>query len=121
MQTELEQILSQIAGAGKVSVMITYEGTGERYYATDVTSESTSSSDGTQEARTRAQESEKQSKKLVTPSNEPVLTKDNFPKVLGVIVVCDGARDVQVKQAVVTAVKAALDVADHKISVFARK
>ena len=121
LQTELENILSQIAGAGEVSVMITYEGTGERYYATDVTSESSNSSDGAGQEKSREQESAKQSTKLVTPSNEPVLTKENYPKVQGVIVVCDGARSAQVKQDITSAVRAVLDVADHKISVFARK
>lgn len=121
LQNDLEKILSQIAGAGEVSVMITYEGTGEKYYAADVTSESTSSSDSAQAEKSRTQESAKQSTKLITPSNEPVITKENFPKVQGVIVVCDGARDAQVRQDVITAVKAALNVADHKVSVFARK
>lgn len=91
--------------------MITYEGTGEKYYAADVTSESTSSSDSAQAEKSRTQESAKQSTKLITPSNEPVITKENFPKVQGVIVVCDGARDAQVRQDVITAVKAALNVA----------
>ncbi len=109
-------------GAGEVSVMITYEGTGEKYYAADVTSESsTNSSDTAGQETSREQESAKQSTKLITPSNEPVLTKENYPKVQGVIVVCDGARDAQVKQDITSAVRAALDVADHKISVFARK
>lgn len=122
LQTELEDILSQIAGVGEVSVMITYEGTGEKYYAADVTSESsTNSSDTAGQETSREQESAKQSTKLITPSNEPVLTKENYPKVQGVIVVCDGARDAQVKQDITSAVRAALDVADHKISVFARK
>lgn len=121
LQNDLEKILSQIAGAGEVSVMITYEGTGEKYYAADVTSESSSSSDSAQTEKSRTQESAKQSTKLITPSNEPVITKENFPKVQGVIVVCDGARDAQVRQDVITAVKAALNVADHKVSVFARK
>lgn len=120
LQTELADILSQIAGAGEVSVMITYEGTGEKYYAADVTSESTNSSDVAGQETSREQESAKQSTKLITPSNEPVLTKENYPKVQGVIVVCDGARDAQVRQDITSAVRAALDVADHKISVFAR-
>ena len=121
LQHDMEKILSQMAGVGEVSVMITYEGTGEKYYAADVTSENSSSSDAGQTDKTREQTSAKQSSKIVTPSNQPVITKENFPKVVGVIVVCDGARDVQVKQDVMTAVKSALNVADHKISVFAKK
>ena len=83
LQNDLEKILSQIAGAGEVSVMITYEGTGEKYYAADVTSESTSSSDSAQAEKSRTQESAKQSTKLITPSNEPVITKRKFSKGAG--------------------------------------
>lgn len=121
IQKELEGILSQIAGAGDVSVMITYEGTGEKRFAADITSESSRSGNGFAAEKERIQESEKQSSKLITPSNEPVIAQESFPKVRGVIAVCSGARDAGVKQDVITAIKAALDVADHKISVFARK
>ena len=118
LQRELAQILSQIRGAGKVSVMLTYDETGEKHYAADVTSENSRSTDG--ESNARAQIQSKQTSKLVTPSNEPILTKQSYPKVRGVIVVCDGGADIQVKADITNALKAVLDVDDHKISVFAR-
>ena len=119
VKEELEEILSMVKGAGHVKVMITYESTGEKYYASDVTSENNSG--GASAADGRTQTRSKQSKKVITPSNSPVLTKEDFPKVMGVIVVCDGGGDVQVKSDIISAVKSVLDVADHKISVFAGK
>lgn len=119
VKDELEAILSRIRGVGSVKVMITYESTGEKYYAADITNENSSSGADGQSTRTQAQS--KQSRKLITPSNSPIITKEDFPKVMGVIVVCEGGADVQVKSDVINAVKSVLDVADHKISVFAGK
>ena len=118
LQKELSQILSQIRGAGKVNVMLTYEQTSEKHYASDITNEKNISTDGGANARSQSQS--KQTSKLVTTSKEPLLTKQSYPRVRGVIVVCDGGADIQVKADVTNALKAVLDVDDHKISVFAR-
>ncbi len=114
---QIEKILSQIRGAGDVSVMLTYESTAEKHYAIDVTSESSQNGEEVAGARTQS----KQSTKLVTPSNEPVIVKQSFPKVMGVIVVCSGGDNVQVKANIKTALAGVLDVAEHKISVFTKK
>ncbi len=118
IQKELSKILSQIRGVGKVNVMLTYEQTSEKHYATDITSEKNISTDAG--ANTRSQTQSKQTSKLVTMSKEPLLTKQSYPRVRGVIVVCDGGGDIQVKADITNALKAVLDVDEHKISVFAR-
>ncbi len=121
LATELEKILSRIKGVGNVKVMITYESTGEKQLAADVTSEQSSSSAADKSESGRTQLQSKQTSKLFAPDDAAVVTKESFPKVMGVIVVCDGGADVQVKAAVTNAVRAVLDVADHKIGVFAGK
>jgi len=118
LQKELSHILSQIHGAGRADVMLTYEQTGEKHYASDITNEKNISTDGGASARSQSQS--KQTSKLVTMSKEPLLVKQSYPRVRGVIVVCDGGDDIQVKADITNALKAVLDVDDHKISVFAR-
>lgn len=112
-ERRLAGILSEIAGAGEVEVMITYESTGEKLFASDTSTETVDQSDTSQTSR--------QDIKPITPSNEPVVSKQLYPKVKGVIVVAEGAGDARVRQSLTEAVKAALDVADHKISVFVKK
>lgn len=121
LASELEGILSEIKGAGNVKVMITYESTGEKYLAADVTSEQSKSGGGDAKDNVRTQVQTKQSSKLFAPDDEAVVTKESFPEVMGVIVVCTGGGDVSVRANITNAVKAALNVADHRISVFEKK
>ena len=49
------------------------------------------------------------------------MTKESYPSVMGVIVVCDGGANTQVKADIINAVKSVFNVADHRVSVFAKK
>lgn len=121
-QEELSQILSQIRGAGEVSVMITYEGTGEKQFAADTSTETSTLSDQTGSGSgTKTENSLKEEITTIIPGNEPVLTKEIYPKVRGVVVVAQGAADPVVKQDLISAVKSILDVPDHKIGVFIKQ
>lgn len=82
-EERLSEILSQIEGAGKVSVMLTYE--------------------------TDAQE------KYSFSSN-----KNEIPRVLGVIVVADGAGDAAVKQQLREAVTAVTGVTANHVGIYKR-
>jgi len=121
LETELIAILSQIQGAGDVDIMITYESTGEKIYAIDISEQSTVSSEDSQSGAGKQNSNIKSDKKTITPSNTPVVAKEVYPKVKGVIVVAQGAGNASVKQNIITAVKAVLDVPDHKISVFVKQ
>jgi len=118
LETELKAILSQMQGAGAVDIMITYESTGEKVYAIDVSEQSTVSNEDSQSGANKQNSNIKSDKKTITPSNTPVVAKEVYPKVKGVIVVAQGAGNAAVKQNIITAVKSVLDVPDHKISVF---
>ena len=121
LEANLKAILSQIQGAGTVDIMITYESTGEKVYAIDVSEQSTTSNEDSQSGANKQNSNVKSDKKTITPSNTPVVAKEVYPKVKGVIVVAQGAGDATVKQNIITAVKSVLDVPDHKISVFVKQ
>lgn len=121
LEKRLEAILSEIKGADDVSVMLTYESTGEKKLAADVTSEQSNSESGDTASNGRTQQTSKQTRKLFAPGNEAVIVEESFPKAHGAIVVCRGGADVQVKASIISAVRAVLNIAEHNISVFEKK
>ncbi|MCC8160774.1 MAG: hypothetical protein LIO53_05630 [Oscillospiraceae bacterium] len=108
-ERRLEEILSQIEGAGEVKVMITYYSSSEKDIA--------------YETKTSLVEdkSESEDKKAVMTGDEPMVVKEVYPRVKGVIVTAQGAGNAAVKAAISDAVGAALDVPAHKICIFKKE
>lgn len=104
-EEELSRILSGIDGAGKVSVMITYYGTSEKDIAYET---KINSSDGTKSSEDR---------KAVMSDGTPMVVKETYPKVKGVIVTAQGADDAAVKRKLTEAVTAALDVPEYRVCI----
>ena len=103
-EERLESILSDIEGAGCVSVMITYENTGEKNIAYEKRQNDTSYDE-----------------KAVMAGGEPMVINEMNPRVKGVIVTADGADNISVKRALTEAVSAVLDVDAHRICIYKRK
>ena len=103
-EERLEKILSDIDGAGAVSVMITYENTGEKNIAYEKRRNDTSYDE-----------------KAVMAGGEPMVINETNPTVKGVIVTADGADNISVKRALTEAVSAVLDVDAHRICIYKRK
>ena len=112
-QLELEQILAQIRGVGKVQVLLTVK-TGETTkYQTDddiVTSDTGSTVRKETVIITGSDRSEQALIVQILP-----------PAYLGAVIVCQGADDVQVRLAVVEAVSKATGLGADKISVLKMK
>lgn len=108
-EERLEDILSEIDGAGDVSVMITYYGTAEK----DIAYETKTNKSGNEE---RNEESE--DKKAVMRDGEPMIVKEIYPKVKGVIVAANGANSITVRQAIIEAVTAVMDVPTHRVCIY---
>lgn len=108
-ERRLEEILSQIEGAGEVKVMITYYSSSEKDIA--------------YETKTSLVEdkSESEDKRAVMTGDEPMVVKEVYPRVKGVIVTAQGAGNAAVKAAISDAVGAALDVPAHKICIFKKE
>lgn len=108
-EEKLESILSEISGAGKVEVMITYYGSSEKDIAYE-TKTSTSGSD--------KNSSGSEDKKAVISGGEPVVVQEKYPRVKGVIVVAQGADSIEVKRALTDAVTAATGAAACNVCVY---
>lgn len=107
-EERLEQILSQIDGAGEVSVMITYYSSTEK----NIAYETKTSSRSTEES---------EDKKAVMTDGEPMVVKEVYPDVKGVIVTAQGAGRADIQAEISEAVSAALNVPAHKICIFKKE
>ena len=109
-EERLAEILSGIDGAGDVSVMITYHSGVEKTLAYET------------KTATRDTGSERSEDiKAVMTDGEPMVVKEVYPRVKGVIVAADGADKPSVKKAISEAVAAALDVPAHRICIFKKE
>lgn len=105
LETRLETVLSQIDGAGEVSVMLTVKSGMERVLARDST---VSETEETMETVVISTGSGKQ---------EVVLLTQRYPTFQGALVVCEGGDDPQVRLLVTQAVAALTGLGSARISV----
>lgn len=117
-EEKLEEILSNIEGAGAVKVMITYATTEEKIIAHNQISEKSYYENQQMEG-----ENKNQQVVLLEQGNvqTPYILIENAPIVEGVVVVAEGGGSATVCQALHTAVQAMFEVDAHKIAVLKMK
>lgn len=98
---QLENVISQIEGVGKVSIMITFEGTASNEYQTDIDKSET---DETQ-------------KTVIIGNKEALIKSIENPRVAGVLVVCEGGDSLKVKEKVINAVSTVLNISSGRVYV----
>lgn len=125
LEERMERILSYIAGAGSVDVLITYKNGIEQVpmYNTKQNTVITEEADNAGGTRKTEETNEEQSIVFKEEGSEktPVVKQTINPEIIGVIVVAEGAESLSVKENLIKAVEATLDVPSHRIQVFARK
>jgi len=127
LERSLAEILSQVHGAGRVSVKITFE-TGRMYdYAENETYEESSLRETDTQGITRETTQVRKAGEIVTTQERatgsvlPVVLNFQEPRIQGVLVVADGAKDIAVKKALTEAVATLFDIPYHKVAVLPRK
>ncbi len=118
-EKKLENILSQINGVGKVSVLLTYSESSSivPIYNTSQSTSTTEEKDTSGGTRTITSEDNK--KDVITDSSSNIVTeKQVMPKIEGAIVTAQGAKDSNTKSNIIAAVEAVTGLANHKIQVF---
>lgn len=124
IEKEMEEILSQMAGAGKVDVMITYETGKESVPATNVKRNDNSTQEKDTSGGTRDITQNDFESNVVYEEGQgtkkPIILKEIQPKVKGVVIIADGADNPVVKENLCNAAKVLLDVEIHKIEVLKR-
>ena len=116
LEFKLENVLSKIEGAGSVSVMITLNGGISYEYATE-SEEVTTSSSVTNGTNTKTTVTEKVVIVSVNGKSTPLVVREIYPDVSGVVVVSSGASNVAVKLNILSAVQTLLGVPDGNIEI----
>ena len=125
-ERKLKAILSQIQGAGKIDVMITYATTRENVPAYDIKKSQSKTVEKDSEGGTRDISQEDYASSLaykdsVNGGKEPVILKELQPEIKGVLVVAEGADRVEVRERIMTSVMVLFDIPAHKVHVVQRK
>lgn len=112
LERKTEELISQIEGAGKVSVMLTYEATSETVWAKDT------------DSKKEGNENDDIQEKYIiidTDQGETGLEiKVIYPKIRGVAVVCSGGDDPVVNSRIKSLVSALFDIGSNRISIARR-
>ena len=109
LENKLENVISQVKGAGNVDVIVTLEKGFQYVYLTE------------EEAKTSANGITTTTTTVVMVDGEPVLTEEIYPIIKGIVIVSAGANDVAVKMNILTLIQTVVDVDSSKISIFTSK
>lgn len=107
-EERLQKLLSEIEGAGKVKVMITYEESAEEVFAFD------------KDEQIQSDEQNYKSDYIIIKNDEGetgLKLKTVYPEVRGVAVVCSGADNPVTKERIISVVSALFDISTKNISV----
>lgn len=122
LEEKLEDILSQLKGVGSVKVMITLEDTVEKVPAFNTTTNNETTNEIDSQGGTREIVREDMTIQVVTNTEGSVIVlKEIKPTVKGVIVIAEGAEDLEVKEKLYEAVKTVLGIPGNKVEIYASK
>lgn len=122
LEENLEDILSKIAGVGKVKVLVTYSETSEvvAMYNEKNTSNNTEETDTNGGIR-KIEQTDTDKEIIYEEKNgqkTPITQKVIMPKIEGAIITAEGASDPIIKTNIIQAVSAATGISTYRIQVF---
>lgn len=108
LENRLEEAVSKINGAGETDITVTYESTKEFFYA-----KNSSETNGDTETESEFEFV------IIDGANgeEPIFIKADEAKIRGVLVVCEGGGNALVREKIIEAICALLDIPSNKVSV----
>lgn len=125
LEMRLEKILSQIQGAGKVSVNVSLAASPYYQYAVNVMANTRQTDEEANNGTRRISENQEEGKLVITRGSNnqeiPVVVRKSKPDVLGVLVVADGAADAKVRLELSRAVETVMGISSHQVHVVARE
>ena len=125
VRKDLSDTLLQIAGVGKVSVMIYFEGGSESLPAMNINdnNKKTEEKDSQGGVRTTTEINKSQNIVVISEgsSNKPFIIRQVNPAVGGVMVVAEGADNAEIRERIHNAVKTVLNIPANKVSVMPMK
>ncbi|HBQ27878.1 MAG TPA: hypothetical protein DD719_00350 [Desulfotomaculum sp.] len=125
MARQLEQMLSQVAGAGKVKVTVRLTSSTQQEYAVNTTSGRKTTEEKDQGGGNRLTTENTDQGQVVLIHNgqeeKPVVEKEQAARVEGVLVVAEGASEPYVKASLFQATRVALGAAPQKIIILPKE
>ncbi len=120
LTAEVQEILSGIAGIGKVEVCLTLDSDGVREYAFNQTEETRENREPSQDGTgIREEKTASVSTDVAVSGGNALLVGTHYPSVVGVLVVAEGASDAVMQQKICDAVAVLLDISPHRVRVLA--
>lgn len=123
-ERQLEEVLGQVAGVGKVKVAISMESTGQRIVEKDYsedTQESESSGDSKSSSHSVSTGEQTVFEEDGSGKQTPYVISEVYPEIRGVLVVAEGGGNAEIIQQINEAVMALFHVEAHKIKVLKMK
>lgn len=121
LEARLTELISAVDGAGETKVMITLECGTEYVYASQQKTTSAMSENSDANGKTSRDEKRTGEENVIlvdgSGGEEPLILKEITPTVAGVVVVCSGADDVNVRQRVTDIVTTALGTSSNRVCV----
>ena len=108
LEQDLENLISAVNGAGKVKVLITVDGSSEEIVLKDVVSTLENGNKTTKET-------------IVLIGGKPYVTKTVNPKIIGVVIVAEGADDLSVRLSISEIVTTTLNVNGESVRIIKMK
>ena len=123
LEEKLASILEKLKGVGEVDVMITLEESIESVPASNTTKTTETTKEVDAEGGTREVNREDTNIQLLSSDDDGslVVIKNVNPNVKGVIVVAEGAENLEVLEKIYEAVKTVLGISGNKVQVFSSK
>lgn len=125
VESQLEEILSQVEGVGKVKVMVTLAGTGEMVVEKDIPQTQSQVEEGDSSGGTRTTKENSWEEATVYVQEDgnsvPYVVKELVPDIEGVCVIAQGGANGNVAQNISDAVQALFPIEVHKIKVMKMK
>lgn len=125
LENELKDILQKTLGIGNVSVMIYFEGGEEQIPAVNVNDSTSTTEEKDSSGGVRSTTQKNTGSTVVITNdgskNEPLILKQNKPKVTGVYVVAEGAEDEIIQLQINKAVTDLFDISPNKVTVYPMK
>jgi len=122
---ELINILKRIEGIGDVDVMINFESGESKIPAYDTTTQTTITEETDKEGGKRINNQKNDGSTVVMTTNngdnEPFILETYKPKVIGVVVVANGAKNSKTKSDIEKAVQSLYDLSANKVNVYPMK
>jgi len=124
VEARLKEILKKIKGSGDVEVMVTFEIGPEIVPASNTIETRDTSEEKDSNGGVRTVTSQNITDNVVTTNdnsgNKPLVIKEIKPQVRGVIVVAEGADNIEVKMQLYDAVKTVLQISGNQVQVYAK-